>query len=743
MSGQIETYRKEIFNFLRTVTIKFEPFAYLIGQPYMDKYGLSDPHGSWNPYYLHLTGHYTPEEIANEKQMIVYTVEREIPERVVFDLNTRETNPKTSSLYRIPNKEYTILEEKYPEYTGLIRTIAYPTCSIEEAIAAPNFALLGYDANLLEENERESIITCLKDFLHMVKTRWWLVEFTYEDMYAVTFWAMMWQMLPMVLLGQRFYNIKTVNVHSFHIWEYLTSKGLKDYRDVLTTNQSLWLYRNIDYILQNEGKHSSLSILAKNLLKEAYVSLLYKDMYQNTNNFDELKRTNVDFRSFNFVSNELEKTEQVPDLNPRLVKQGIEHRSGPDYEELLEEQLSTHRYNILNTKFLEFKKDPVDYSDEGLFTSVLLDNTIKRLADNKLEFFTSVVDPINGMVLKITAGDLLLLMYYTTLKSTGLDEFAVPDTYYAHWCVPYEKPMIDDLYEILKSKELHLRNWTYVDVPEILGMFDYVKNAFVTQEDYADWVILQFKAFRNIFRCRDNSNKFWYHLMLGRVITRITNGVNSQCTEIDIGSSFADYSSWESFLNTNSVLKEIISNYEDILGNERLNAYKKLSLACWDTLFKSEINISGVTNAIHLEKIYNSIRDLFIKLGSYNITYLENDRDRNEYIRFEDPDFIHNLYADFHLHGLFDFVFEEYQWKKVMRHVLKFSDFLIHTDIVRDVCKLLIKRKYYLEYPRTRKIVFKNKITTLHENSIVQKGKAIKLNFIIYAGTARCLKREV
>ena len=743
MSGQIETYHKEIFNFLRTVTIKFEPFAYLMGQTYMDSHGIENPHGAWNPYYIHLTGNYTQEEIDNNKQMVVYTVEKELPEQIVFDLNTRSTNPKTSALYKIPNKEYTILEERYPEYVGLIRTIAYPTCSMEEALAAPNFALLGYDATLLEENERESIIACLKEFLKMVRTRWWIEEFTYEDMFAVTFWSMMWQMLPAVLLGQRFYNIKTVNVHSFHIWEYLTSKGLKDYRDVLTMNQSLWLYRNINYIMQNEGKHSSLMLLAQNLLGDAYVSLLYKDMYQNTNDFDTLKRTSVDFRSFNFVSGELEKTEQIPDLNPRLVKQGIEHQSGSEYEELLEENLSTHRYNILNTKFLEFKKDPVDYSDEDLFVSVLLDNTIKRLADDKLGFFASMFDPVNGVNLKISAGDMMLLMYYATLRSTGMTDFPLPEKYYASLCVPYTKPVSDDLYEILHYGDLNLRNWTYVDIPETVSMFSYIDTAFVNQSDYADWATLQFAAYRNILRCRDNSNKYWYHRMIDRVLNKISNGSNASCVEVDIGNTFGDYTSWDSFQANNTSIREIITTYDAMNEVDQLTAYKKLSLACWDALFNSDISVSGVTNARHLEKIYDSIRDLFIKLGSYNITYLENDRDRNEYIRFEDPDFIYNLYVDHHLHGLFDFILEEYQWSKTMRQSVKFSEFTMHTDLVRDTIRLFIWRKFYIEYYRSRKIVFKNTVTSLHENDIVQKRKIIKLNFKIHTGITRCLQQEV
>lgn len=42
-SGQIQLYHKEILDFLRTVTIKFEPFAYLMGQDYMAAHGLTNP----------------------------------------------------------------------------------------------------------------------------------------------------------------------------------------------------------------------------------------------------------------------------------------------------------------------------------------------------------------------------------------------------------------------------------------------------------------------------------------------------------------------------------------------------------------------------------------------------------------------------------------------------------------------------------------------------------------------------
>ena len=790
MSGQIETYRKEIFDFLRTVTIKFEPFAYILGQSYMDKYGLTNPHGTWNPYYIHLAGEYTDEEKANNKQMIVYTVEREEPEQIIFDKNVIVTNPKTAALYKIPNKEYSILEERYPEYVGLIRTIAYPISSINDAIAAPNLSLLGYDASILEENERESIIKCLKDFLHTVRTRWWINEYTYEDMFATTFWCMLWQMLPAVLLSQRFQNIKTENVHSFHIWEYLTSRGLKDYRDVLTMNQSLWLYRNIDYIRQNEGKHKSLALLAENLLQDAYVSMLYKDMYQKTTNFDSLKRTEVDFRSFNFITGEDEKTEQIPDLNSRLNKQGIEHNNTPEYVLDLEERLSTHNYNILNTKYLEFKKDPIDTSDESLMTRVLLDNVIRELATDKLSFYVNISDPINGILMKLFAGDAIMVMYYVTMKACGYEDFPIPDTYYSKYGFPTKKPSVNMLKEILCINGTHLYSDRILDIASIVNLFSYEDKAFVNREDFAEWVTNLFVALKLLNRHSEGSNKYWYHVFLRRLIDNICNGgsgnvapgagktitvitssgdtvVHEPSSDIEcdpVGpedvvetyivpdhrtytkcniSAFSGYSSWESFFNINTTAKEVLTRYEKLGAVDKVEAYQKLATACYDSIFETSDHISGVNNVRHVEKIYDSIRDLFISLGSYNITYLENDRDKFEYLRFYDPDFIYNLDVKNNLHNLFNFTHEEFQWKKSSVSRVVFDKFNVHTEIAREHSTLYMSKVFRIEQPRKQKLVFKDKLNTTYENDISKKRKVFKLHFNINTGTTACLRKEV
>ena len=56
-----------------------------------------------------------------------------------------------------------------------------------------------------------------------------------------------------------------------------------------------------------------------------------------------------------------------------------------------------------------------------------------------------------------------------------------------------------------------------------------------------------------------------------------------------------------------------------------------------------------------MEKIYISVRDLFIRLCSYNVTYLETDRDQHEYVRILDPD-VHRHTTEYDFPGMFDFM---------------------------------------------------------------------------------------
>ena len=293
---QLELYIKEPIDFLRTVTLKNSLFAdHILRKDVQPEYQdiISD---DLNPYYRHMNGEYildgdttvvNGKEISNHKiykrlDTMMYITSLDTQEKIPFTKEMLREHPKTASMYRIPGTYYSKLCEKYPQYTDLIKSIVYPVNDITTAVKSDNFTLLQYDEDLLRSNERSSILEALNKTLVMIRERWTVKEFTYEDMFAVVHQGIIWQLLYLTIFAQRILNIRTSKVHEFHIWNYLSSKGIGDYRDVLTLNQALFFYRNINYLLRNKGTQKNFSILIGSLLKPLNVALYSKSIVQNT-----------------------------------------------------------------------------------------------------------------------------------------------------------------------------------------------------------------------------------------------------------------------------------------------------------------------------------------------------------------------------------------------------------------------------------------------------------------------------
>ncbi|MDY2698235.1 MAG: hypothetical protein SOV61_01630, partial [Lachnospiraceae bacterium] len=633
--------------------------------------------------------------------------------------------------------------------------------SIEEAIAAPNFALLGYDETLLEEQERESIVTCLKDFLQMVKHRWWIEEYTYEDMYAITFWAMLWQLLPLVLLGQRLKNIKTPAVHSFHVWEYLTSKGLKDYRDVLTMNQSLWLYRNINYIFKNEGKHSNLLILAKNLLGDAYVSLLYKDMYQNSGNLLTDLHTVPEFISRNIATDQIERVEQFEDINERLYREGLEHNDTPEYVAETEAALGTHNHSVLNTKFLELKKDAIYTEDESLMTRVYLDNLIYRLFNNNLSFQLSITEPKNGKLITAYVGDLFYFWYWCTMKSCGYEEdplgrseavfayeppegnginttqiplnFKFPKYFVVDYALPLQQPDYQTLNHTIRVGEVSYTTDSLVELEVILRSFEWISKSFSNSNKFGDFVNNTFKTISAIDRHRGAGNKLFYHFALNKLQQSL---FIHQKVPFD---SFS-YDSWKSFFNNNSTMAEIVSQYEDYGILDQRDAYKTLSMRIFDKLFETTDVQDSALKLRRAESIYESVVTLFKQLGSYNITYLNNTRDQNEYLKFRDPDFVTQKKEIFKQKDFFSLIIEDYQFIKKSIYRIPKEAMDIGVKFIAQQKTAMLHEPIDVDYGIKKQFVAKQKIHSITEPSMTQEKQVIKLHFKINCDTTSCRK---
>lgn len=743
MASNLDLYRREIFNFLRTVTIKFEPFAYLMGESYMNAHGLTNPHGKWNPYYIHLAGEYTADELASDDVMHVSTIEHELPEDVIFSKDLKITNPKTAAIYKIPNDEYFHLEEQYPKHAGLLRCMVYPVSNIDEAIAAPNLTLLVYDDSLLEVNERESIVKCLKSFLDMVRTRWWIEEYTYEDMYAITFWGMLWQMLPMVLLGQRFRNIKTPYVHSFHVWEYLKSKGLNDYRDILTTRQALWLYRNIDYVLKNKGKSSNLRILAENLLEDAFVSLHYADMQQDISYFEKELHAQPQFIFSNFISDAETKIKQLDDLNPVLFEEGLSDNNTPEYVINTSDELGTTRYNQLPTKYLEFKKDRIDTSNAVMMTTFFLHTLMYRYSEGKLEYSVTVVEPYSGTTVKLYINEMICLLYYVICKSVGVTPTYIPTQVRVR--VPYTLSKNDVSFtDSIKYGDNTYHISELVAVEKILDLLPWGERVFVSRDDFAEFINEQYTAHYFLFKQMEQSNKYLYHKALRRLLDDIT--VN-RLLDINLSS----YSTYEEWVDSIPVVSNVIRQYEALTEPiVKGTTYKTLAMTIYDTIFNIADGKYGTNTVRKMNSIYGAIRGLFISLCSYNITFIDSERDNVEYLTVEEPDFLVGVYTKETLQksaSYFNLIINILAYLSGDRFKYKLNMPLNDIEVyyTTNIGKVILDlyKEIYIDFYRKFKMVYRLPVTEILYHDATEKSNTIRMKFVLHTGMDKsCTKIE-
>lgn len=341
---QIQLYLKELSNFLRTLTVKNTFLADQMFDTWVrDEYKSILPQ-ELHPYYRNIAGDYilfdfttleraygiykerltadeyrerydsvikplveeyglkttswiNGQEIPNKR---IYTRCNELPiissfdtqEKIPFtkELLTNGSHINTAETYKIPQAEYFRLLEKYPTSSDIIKSIVYPIepvvngdrtiSAFERAVQAGNLELLAYDDSMLEEQERQSIHDCVVQTLAMIEDRWAVKEFCFENMYASTMQYTIWQILWWAVFVQRISNIRTGSVHTYHLWSYLKSNGVGEYRDILTIRQQLFLYRNLRYLIEHKGTQHALEILIYVLLTTQNISLQGKNTKQ-------------------------------------------------------------------------------------------------------------------------------------------------------------------------------------------------------------------------------------------------------------------------------------------------------------------------------------------------------------------------------------------------------------------------------------------------------------------------------
>lgn len=620
-------YSKEIINFLRTVTIKCDLLKDAITKNLLIK-GIDVSDELVHPYYLNLNGDY---HHSNEE---MYIRSADTGEQILFSKETLASHPKTAAIYKIPNPEYDELCATYPEQVDLIKSIVYPPRNLNEVLNAPSMSLLSYDDSLLQINERDSLVNATVQFVDYIRNRWYIPEFAFEDLYPITFWAIVWSTLTHHLFTQRILNLKTSRTHELFIWETLTSKGLSDYRDVLTMEQSLWLYRNINYILANRGSAHNLEELAKNLLDKLYVSLEGKTLQQQTYTnadkcfwYTEVLSENISSKQ----SKNYDRFETIEQLNYRMYMADVEKDHDIEHIKQVEDTTASTSNNVLTSKFLEIKKQPIDTRYSDTLNMFLLDTLVYRVSCGEIKYKVQLTDPFTGTILSLPVQDALLFMYYASMRSRQFDPVYLPEEYTCHIAYKHKQDIATDKW-MHNGHHKHLVD-SHITSSELLENLPGDTTSFETQAAFIDQVADQFLYMIDHIRgVRGTSDALYSQAMAtfyDGALVRETINLN--------WSNDLDYPQWFSNQTDCTYVKDAYdkSNNPELFYEALASSIAEALLPLTDPRFEQFIDVDQFT-----DERYTKLKDLFVQLCSYNVAFLDTSRDRYTYM-FTAPTLLH------------------------------------------------------------------------------------------------------
>lgn len=649
ISSDVLVYTNEILNFLQTVTVRYNPFALSINNQLKNKGFVvdDDDKRTWK-YYLNAYGVY------HESDTPMTIVSLDTNEVVLYSKEILAKHPKTKAAYIIGRNEYNNLCNEYPNQTDLIKSIAYPVFDFDEFIMDDDLTLHGYGSGFLEPAEEDILITDYVQFLSYVRDRWFLEAMGYEPLYFVSFWTIFLDMSVVFLLSTRLTYLQTEHAHSLHIWEYLRSKGLSDYRDILSSSKAAFLYKNIVYLQGNSGKISNINILIEHLLGDLSVGMVGETIYQSLENSKNDALWYPKILALAISTKDISKFEDgdpvpVSDMVARLYADGYDVDNSITYANSVLEKLRSTTFNILPTKILEIKKYSIDDKYSALLDRFIMDTLMTRVNDGTYIGDISLLDELTGLPITLSYKDAIVLLHYASLRANNTTYQRQVKTVNGDGeeeiTFEYGNPLYPDKiptkYEVQgiykKAKDIKPLDDTigyygveykvkyYVNIDELASTIEHYDSVISSPKVLEKHVFNQFtKLINDIRKMRAQAgiieSKCWTHAYKEIMYHGMIDLDLSPCET---------YEEWIPTLP--ATVQQILKYYDT--NKDVTSLYNKLSLAIISDMLPITTEVFGAyavdTDATN--KLYARLKQLFVQLCSYNILFLDTDRRQNDW----------------------------------------------------------------------------------------------------------------
>lgn len=256
-SPQYKVYVDETIALVRSLCVKSEQTIDLQNENLVNMgYNVSSDPTTWK-YYLNMEGRYHVSDSP------ITLVSSDTKETILLTIENLNSHPLTKIDYAPGGNYHKDLLSRYPNQRELILRIFNPV-NKTVAIEAKDFTLLDYDANNIHPREI-SLPRKIQSWLYGYANRWHVSSFALSDpLYPSAALAVMWHNITLAIMNFRLEACLSSEVANFHLWAHLGSRYRLDrYKNYLSNRQSLYLYRNIDYLRFHVGKEQTMLSLQK------------------------------------------------------------------------------------------------------------------------------------------------------------------------------------------------------------------------------------------------------------------------------------------------------------------------------------------------------------------------------------------------------------------------------------------------------------------------------------------------
>ena len=488
-------YAKSCIELARSVIIKSEATARAMNKKDRDDndvvvaiqaeepfYNEDDPN-TWR-YYMHMAGEYHRSDkvwetvtvlddkgnpvinkitgkvvTRSELRPVIKIISLDTFELIEFTKENLKEHRATWREYQKGSTYYRDLVNKFPTKRLLIDGILNPIDK-QRAINARDNEILYYDKRYVEENEH-GLIPKLQNYIDMYYSRWDNNDYEkVADLYVPTLIGILYIYLPYIIMTLRYEASRTIEAHSFHVWNYLGShQWLDEYSAHLTLYQRMWFYRNIRWSEINAGKlstfmkHIDVIMTHRNLPISEFHTHFDKTLMEED---PEQFYPEVDFeRKPLNLPETMSKAEKYRDIQTMVELEEPEARDNNRYLlhdiERLKETLTRSPDKVLSSKVVESsvvdhdKRKAIKRHDVELNHWIYL--TTLGLYTPKI----SVANPTNSEYFVFSQPEALIVFIYALMRSYDLDPIWIP-TLSVNKVLRYKKPKLEDVRKLMDGR---------------------------------------------------------------------------------------------------------------------------------------------------------------------------------------------------------------------------------------------------------------------------------------------------